>query len=483
LCRPLTGGIFALVTSVLSLILFSEILPQSICSRHALEIGAHMIQFVKLLRILLYPVAAPIAYLLDLMLGQELGTIYDRDGLKGLIDVHARSKYGVLTEDETEIMKGTLDFSLKTVEDAMTRAEDVYMLDVDSTLNRKTVNEMLTRGHSRIPLYEHDRNNVVCLLLLKQLVFVDVDDNLPIRALINKKKRNRKVRVAPALYCLPGAKLSEVLREFQRGRSHMAIVFDKMAGPNEAGTLLGIVTMEDLIEELIGNINDETDVYISNESKDPVLVRGADGKLKRVTHTRTRLPGTSTVVLKEIDVDRLKQPLIASLRGQKLVPDWRRPVRYGSVSHAKSMPLDAADGGAPSALRRPRVAEGLPPSDNASDDPEAGVDAEDVADLESQELRRLRHRQLSLPDPDAIVPSVAEAVEPGSRASVRGTSVRWKEWTSGDPNSPSGEGITCAPPPARSESRKYGADGGLRPMHLSLDISKFPETVQSDDET
>lgn len=437
------GGLFALITSVLSLIIFSEIIPQSVCSRHALEIGAYMIDVVKVLRIIFYPVAAPIAYLLDLMLGQELGTVYDRDGLKGLIDVHSRNKYGVLTQDETEIMKGTLDFSLKTVKDALTRAEDVFMLDVETRLTRTTVLEMLRRGHSRIPLYESDRNNIVCLLLLKQLVLVDVDDQLPIRALINNKKRAHKIRVAPALHCLPGTSLVVLLREFQRGRSHMAIVYDKLDGPEENRTVVGIVTIEDLMEELIGNINDETDVYISNESKDPVLVRGTDGKLVRVT--KSRLPGTNTIVMKEIDVKSLKRPLIDELRGRKIVVAPNNHSSYGSISQSSGQ-LPSID--ETQIARRPRAL----PVDSFDDDDYV----EDLADRDSQDLLRVRNRQHSYQD---------DGSNAADEASI---SLKWKQWQ--------GTRSPAVPGSASSSSSRPS-------HHMSLDIARFHETLaETDDE-
>lgn len=440
-CCCYLGGIFALVTSVLSLIIFSEIIPQSVCSRHALEIGAYMINVVKLLRIIFYPVAAPIAYLLDLMLGQELGTIYDRAGLKGLIDVHARGKYGVLTDHETSIMKETLDFGLKTVKDALTKAEDVYMLDVETKLDRKTVLEMLRRGHSRIPLYEGNRDNVVCLLLLKQLILVDVDDEVPIRALVNNKKRAHKIRVAPALHCTPTTNLVDVLREFQRGRSHMAIVYDKLDGPEELRKVVGIVTIEDLIEELIGNINDETDVYVSNESKDLLLKRGTDGKLRRVPHSQR--PSEKGIILKEIDVKKLKQPLVDILRGKKIRADWKSPISasdYGSTS-------DSA--------RKPRVV-GSASADVSTEIFEGEVDEDDYAefqaDRDSAELLLLRRRY-----------SLADG---GISAQSADGSLLWKQWP--------GAGGPGAPSPSSPPSVAH---------HMSLDMAGFHESLQlSDDE-
>lgn len=243
------GGYFSLVVSVASIMVFGEILPQAICSRHALLIGARMIGFVKVLRIILYPLAAPIAYLLDIMLGDELGKIYDRGELKGLIDVHLKN--AVLTQDETTILKATLEFSAKTVEQILTPANNVFKLDIDTLLDRDTLLRLLRSGHSRVPLYEGDPSNIVCLLLVKQLILVNPDDSLPIRSLISKRKRNHKIRVAPALECSGSTPIADLLNEFQKGRTHMAIVYDDITLGATDRTFMGIVSIEDIIEEIL----------------------------------------------------------------------------------------------------------------------------------------------------------------------------------------------------------------------------------------
>lgn len=174
------GGVFALVFSVFSVMLFSEIIPQAVCSRHALAVGAFFVPFVRGLQFVLYPVAKPIAWGLDLFLGEELGTIYSRDELKELIRIHSRNRHGVLTDDETTILRGTLDFAIKTVEHIITKAEDVFMLELDTVLNCDTLKDILKHGHSRIPVYDQTRDNVVALLLTKQLLLIDPKDELPV---------------------------------------------------------------------------------------------------------------------------------------------------------------------------------------------------------------------------------------------------------------------------------------------------------------
>lgn len=481
------GGYFSLVTSVVSLILFGEIIPQAVCSRHALEIGASMINLVKALRFAIYPIAAPIAFLLDKCLGQELGTIYNRDELKGLIDVHSRSKYGVLTDDETTILKGTLEFSQKTVSDVLTPAEDVFMLDVETTLDRAVLLEMLRRGHSRIPLYEGDRNNVVCLLLLKQLILVDPSDSLPIRAIISKKKRAHKIRVSPALHCSKDALLSDVLNEFQRGRSHMAIVYDDITNSDSEREMIGIVTIEDIIEEILQEeIIDETDVVVSNVSKEPVYSRGPDGKLQR-SRTKTapyliapaRMPGTKTIVLKEIDVDSLKQPLVATFltdtdkSGKRKIlsiprddiTENRKPtkrkakpsIRLSTVDLALDRsPQHSGDSGQSS---RPQDASREPTRDVCVD-----IDADDPDSSDAS---------LQCPSPTLGRPGSHMAAHSSvkRRASVG-------ERILSQMTQPDSESSALLPGNAPGpEKSNYGA------AHSSLDISSFPEIpVESEDE-
>lgn len=311
------GGYLSLVLSVFSLMLFGEMIPQAVCSRHPLYIGHRLIGFVRVLRMIMYPIAAPIAFFLDYALGEELGTIYNREELKGLIDVHAKSN--ILTQDETTILKGALEFSLKTVHQILTPAKTIFRLDIDTILDRDTLLSILRNGHSRVPLYDQTPNNIVCLLLVKQLILVNPDDRVPIRALISKRASNHKVRVSPALECSLSTSIADLLNEFQLGRSHMALVYDDVMKPANEREFFGIVTIEDIIEEILQEeIVDETDLFVDNTNKMKVLVRNADGQLVRATAlTASPLNPKSalnrSLRLLEIDVPALRAPLTADM--------------------------------------------------------------------------------------------------------------------------------------------------------------------------
>lgn len=296
------GGIFSLIVSILSLMLFGEMIPQAICSRHPLYFGAKLIGFVKVLRIVMYPIAAPIAFLLDVLLGEELGTIYSREELKNLIDVHLKSK--VLTSDESTILKGTLEFTQKTVDSIMTHSKNVFALDIDSVLDRQTMINILKKGHSRIPLYEGTKSNIICLLLVKQLILVNPDEQepVPIRRLISNIQTNHKIRVAPAWECSKNTPIAGLLNFFQIGRSHMAVVYDDVTKEPDQRKFIGIVTIEDIIEEILQEeIVDETDLYIDNTNKQLRLIRNNEGRF-----VPSPQPATPTTSVRQSNEDLSK---------------------------------------------------------------------------------------------------------------------------------------------------------------------------------
>eukprot|EP00171_Calliarthron_tuberculosum_P003689 IDg3689t1 len=239
------------------------------------------------------------------MLGHELGQIYNREELKGLVSIHARSKYGALTQDESLIIQGTLNFSQRCVNDVLTKAENVFSLDVDAILNERTLQLIVDAGHSRVPLYDGRPDNIVCLLLVKQLILVDKNHHLPIRALIASRTRRR---VAPVLECSAGTPIADVLNKFQEGQSHLAIVYDDVT--REDRKFLGILTLEDIIEEILQEeILDETDVFVDNTNTSLALPRREMSRMHNASVvTQARLPGTKAILLREIPTQSVWKP-------------------------------------------------------------------------------------------------------------------------------------------------------------------------------
>ncbi len=148
------------------------------------------------------------------------------------------------------VLEGTLDFSQRCARDVRTRAENVFCLSVDHLLDENTLRLILEKGYSRIPLYDGSPDNIVCSLLVKQLLLVNKHEKLPIRALIASAGVRR--RVAPVIECTENALLADLLNEFQEGQSHLAIVYDDVAKPDRK--FLGIVTIEDIFEFIIQEV-------------------------------------------------------------------------------------------------------------------------------------------------------------------------------------------------------------------------------------
>lgn len=249
--RCLGGGWPAVVTSTASIVIFGEIIPQSICVRYGLQVGAIFAPFVLVLMYIMYPVAYPCALLLDHILGEDHGTVYKKSGLKTLVTLHKTMGVERLNQDEVTIISAVLDLKEKSVAHIMTPMDRVYVMSSDRILDEKTVEEIFNAGFSRIPIHlPNEPSNFIGMLLVRVLISYDPEDALP-------------VALFP-LATLPetGAETSclNILNYFQEGKSHMIVVSET---PGEPTGALGVLTLEDVIEELIGEeIVDESDVYI-----------------------------------------------------------------------------------------------------------------------------------------------------------------------------------------------------------------------------
>ncbi|KIJ67290.1 hypothetical protein HYDPIDRAFT_173888 [Hydnomerulius pinastri MD-312] len=224
----LGGGVQSVVVSTVLIVIFSEIIPQSLCTRHGLYLGAKMAGFTRVLIYLMGIVAWPVAKLLEFVLGAHHGIIYRRAELKELIAMHSSmsSLGGDLKTDTVTIIGATLDLQEKVVKQAMTPIEDVFMLSIESKLDYELMKKICLTGHSRVPVYEEVEvavdstgrlekvKKIIGILLVKQCVLLDPKDAVPLR-----KIPLNKVPFVPNNESLLG-----ILDRFQEGRSHMAIV-------------------------------------------------------------------------------------------------------------------------------------------------------------------------------------------------------------------------------------------------------------------
>ncbi|XP_011083687.1 DUF21 domain-containing protein At1g47330 [Sesamum indicum] len=247
----------AILVSVTLILMFGEILPQAICTRYGLTVGATTAPFVRLLLWLFFPVAYPISKFLDWMLGKGHAALLRRAELKTFVDFHGNEagKGGDLTHDETTIIAGALELTEKTAKDAMTPIAKAFSLDLDGTLNLETLNAIMTMGHSRVPVYYKNPNNIIGLILVKNLLAVDPDDSVPLRKMLIRKIP--RVSENMPLY--------DILNEFQKGHSHLAVVYKDSKQTKE--TLQK--TKEDNQNFAIKSISNESD-SIFNKADDQV---------------------------------------------------------------------------------------------------------------------------------------------------------------------------------------------------------------------
>ncbi|KAK6916270.1 CNNM, transmembrane domain [Dillenia turbinata] len=206
----------AILISVTLILLFGEIIPQSVCSRYGLAIGAAVAPFVRVLVWFWFPVAYPISKLLDFLLGEGHVALFRRAELKTLVNLHGNEagKGGELTHDETTIIAGALELTEKTASDAMTPISDTFAIDINAKLDRDLMNLILEKGHSRVPVYFEQPTNIIGLVLVKNLLTIHPEDEVPVNTLTIR-------RIPGVPENLP---LYDMLNEFQKGHSHMAVV-------------------------------------------------------------------------------------------------------------------------------------------------------------------------------------------------------------------------------------------------------------------
>lgn len=212
-----------------------------------------MSPFVLFLMYLLAPVAWPTAKLLDWLLGEDHGTVYKKAGLKTLVSLHkSLGETGQqLNTDEVTIISAVLDLKDKSIGSIMTPMDDVFTMSLDDVLDESTMDLLLSQGYSRIPIHHPDNDrNFVGMLLVKMLITYDPEDAKPVR----------EFALATLPETRPDTSCLDIVNFFQEGKSHMVLV---SSHPGEDHGALGVVTLEDVIEELIGEeIVDESDVFV-----------------------------------------------------------------------------------------------------------------------------------------------------------------------------------------------------------------------------
>lgn len=313
--NKLVPEVTSIILSVTCVLFFGEIIPSALFTgKHQLRIAAWLTPFVQLLMLICGPLAYPISKLLDCLIGEEIDiNRYKRKELKALITLQKEERENLAAKhemamgkspsrrrkseddlsnsdksssehelldspgkqaqysaqgtalhiDEVTVIHGALDLAAKSVDKIMVNFDSIFMLEASQQLNHNVMADILASGHSRIPVYRGRRNNIIGLLLVKRLIVLDPADSKPIEQLCLRKP----------IVIKPNESCYSMLNEFQKGQSHIALVtndietvtfaWDEGYDIPEDVEFLGIITIEDVIEELIQEeIEDESDMYV-----------------------------------------------------------------------------------------------------------------------------------------------------------------------------------------------------------------------------
>lgn len=242
------------ITIILSYftLVFGELVPKRIALQKSEQIAMLSVRPI----VFVFKFAKPFVKLLSLstnvllrvigMSDTDLEEKVSREEIKSLVD--AGEEYGVINQIEKEMINSIFDFDDKLAKEVMTPRTEVYMINIKLPLS---IEELLEENYSRIPVYEGDMDNIIGILYLKDFLHEAYQvgfENVGIKKLLHRP------------YFVPECKnIDQLFKELQKSKNHLAVLID------EYGGFSGIVTIEDLIEEVMGDINDEYD------DDDPVI--------------------------------------------------------------------------------------------------------------------------------------------------------------------------------------------------------------------
>ncbi len=234
-----------IVVLTFMILILSEITPKIIAINNPLKVARRMSSFIYVNFVLLTPVSKIIAnstMTLERNLPKPDNKMTAED-LKTMAEMG--EKEGSIRGDEREIIENVIEFGNTTVREIMTSRVNIIAVSVDSTLP-EVISLIREKGLSRMPLFENDLDTILGVIYSKDVLpYINTDME---KSVINWNTIARKALFIPAT-----KKLDDLLRDFQHEKTHIAIVVDEYGGTE------GLVTLDDILEEIVGDIGDEYD--------------------------------------------------------------------------------------------------------------------------------------------------------------------------------------------------------------------------------
>lgn len=293
---PTLGFIFQVVIITFILLLFGEIIPKVYAARHSLSFARFMAIPLVVLEHIFRPINSILIYSTSFVNKrfQKQSQNISVNELSQALELTLEHEHA----EDKEILEGIVKFGNKNVVEIMRSRVDVEALELKDSYS-KVINLINESGYSRIPVYAESFDNIKGILYIKDLLpHIHIKENFKWQTIIR-----------PPFYVPETKKIDDLLEEFQKNKVHMAIVVDEYGGSS------GIVTLEDVLEEIVGEIADEFDEednYFTKISEDKYLF---DGKI--LLHDFYKITGTDDHIFDDYkgDADTLAG-LILELKGE-----------------------------------------------------------------------------------------------------------------------------------------------------------------------
>lgn len=239
---PKYGATIATAVATVVVLIFGEISPKSLAKEHPERFAMFSAPFIKVLTILLTPINWIFA-----QWKKVLAKVFNADGVRPITEeelltmVEEAQTEGGIDEEQSELIQNAIEFNDLEAWDVLTPRVDIMAVEVDET--EEEVEKMfLETGFSRLPVYEDDLDNIVGVLNQKDF-----------HNYIKGGRASLSEYVKPVIFVAGSMKIAQLLKKLQTVKTHIAIIVDEYGGTD------GLVTMEDIIEELVGEIYDEHD--------------------------------------------------------------------------------------------------------------------------------------------------------------------------------------------------------------------------------
>jgi len=232
-----------IATGIMTLLIltFGEILPKTYFAKHAESVSLRFSPFVYFLQTILYPIVVIFEFISTILKVENTAVDVSEGEVKAMIEVGAEND--IFDPKQQELMKSVFDFDDTRVSEIMTPRVDVVAISKDATV-REALQIALSEGYSRIPVFEDTIDKIVGYVHLRDLISSD----------LKISKHQTLEKLFHTIEHVSGEKvIQELFSLFQKKRKHIAVVVDEFGGTD------GIITMEDILEELVGEIEDEHD--------------------------------------------------------------------------------------------------------------------------------------------------------------------------------------------------------------------------------